>query len=235
MFRLAKIQVPIFVTLLLTFCLSMALCQKSVRPPDYGNIVRAVQRDDTVLVKKLLYAGVTVNRPKGKTAPGSAGDKTPLMIAAEHGNLTILNLILARGASLEERATSGYFTALYLAVQKGHKGCVAALLAHGANPNTANIDDEPVLLPAAERYPDIATMLIARGANVNGRDIGGGTVLMRAVEAGHLKLVRLLLDKNADVYRKDEGGETALTFARKQRNKDILRVIQSAMAKSVRK
>ena len=220
-------------SLLTTCCLSSALCQKSGKAPEYTEMVRAVERNDAALVKKLVSEGGAVNRRPVTDPKGWAGDQTPLMIAAEHGNLTILKLLLAHGAAIEERATGGYFTALYYAVEKGRKSCVAALLAHGADPDTANIDSEPALLIAAERYPDIATMLIAKGANVNGQDITAGTALMRAVSAGHPKLVRLLLDKGADVQQKDEGDDTALTLARKQHNKEILRLIEAAAAKPV--
>ncbi len=41
--------------------------------------------------------------------------------------------------------------------------------------------------------------LLAKGADVNAKDKGGGTALMMAINNNHAGVVRLLIDKGADV------------------------------------
>lgn len=215
----------------LVFSISSVHCQTQSAASMYSALVRAVQKNDITQVRKLITKGVSVNRLRNPTTPGNPGEDTPLMIAAQKGSLPILKLLLTKGAKLETQATGGYFTALHYAVVNGHKSCVQALLARGADANTANVDGELALLAAAERYPIIAKMLINKGANVNGEDITGSTVLMYAIWGGQLDLVRFLLKKGADVHPKDEGDDTALTHAKKEGNRVIINLVRAAMVK----
>lgn len=106
-----------------------------------------------------------------------------------------------------------------------------------------------ILLGAAMRGdPDIARKVLDKGVNVNARAIDMGiesfdrtdekarigdsdTPLLVAVKhAGNTEIVRLLLDRGADVNAKDEDGKTALMIAIERRRADIIRLLKNASA-----
>jgi ankyrin repeat protein len=51
------------------------------------------------------------------------------------------------------------------------------------------------------------------GANVNWKDMSGNTALMRASQNGHVEIVRLLLEKGAQIDTQSNTGFTALMAA----------------------
>ncbi len=75
------------------------------------------------------------------------------------------------------------------------------LIASGANlDQPSERFGKPILHDAALMGDkDVVLKALANGANVNGRDNQGYTPLHWAVQAGNDSIVRLLLDKNADV------------------------------------
>ena len=58
---------------------------------------------------------------------------------------------------------------------------------------------------------------------------------MRAATKGHTKIVRLLLDKGADVNAKDNSGNTALMLADREGHTDIAKLLQAARRLEVQK
>lgn len=62
--------------------------------------------------------------------------------------------------------------------------------------------------------PEIVEICVAGGANINTRDnITGNTPLHHAVEAGHLEVVRELLELGANCHLKDKRGRSPLILA----------------------
>jgi uncharacterized protein len=67
----------------------------------------------------------------------SLGEKTPLMVAAQHGHKAMAELLLARGADVNVQSREG-FTALDEAALRGYTAVVEVLLAHHADVNATN-------------------------------------------------------------------------------------------------
>ena len=63
---------------------------------------------------------------------------------------------------------------------------------------------------ALNGFVDVATFLMDRGANIESQSNTLSTPLHVAAEHGHVKMVRALLGRNANVHHLNVIGETAL-------------------------
>jgi len=89
----------------------------------------------------------------------------------------------------------------------------------------------PLLYVAAEQGRTVLTRaLLERKANPDTQINGGWTVLMTAIEMGHLAIVDLLLHAGANLHLKSQG-KTALMIAAEHNHKDIIRRLLAAGAR----
>jgi hypothetical protein len=107
------------------------------------------------------------------------------------------------------------------------------LLKAGADPDVQVSNGQSALgAAAAAGQTATARLLIARGAHVDSRTrLTFDTPLTEAAQMNHLDMVRLLLDRGADVGARDVMGRTALDWARENSNADMARLIQSRSTK----
>lgn len=74
--------------------------------------------------------------------------------------------------------------------------------------------------------------MIARGAHLEGRSrLTLDTPLTEAAQMNQVDMVRLLLDRGADVNARDAMGRSALDWARENSNADIVQLIQSRVSR----
>jgi|RhiMethySRZTD1v2_1073278.scaffolds.fasta_scaffold01137_19 CDP-diacylglycerol--serine O-phosphatidyltransferase len=130
----------------------------------YGHIREAIEEGNLAGLARMLAAhppGTVLDKQEGTTL---------LMVAVEEANLPAVELLVARGAPLDEQDAHGA-TALALATQMGFEEAVEALLAAGADPNLA---DESGMTPleVAEEHGahDTAALLLRHGGKPN-RDL----------------------------------------------------------------
>jgi ankyrin repeat protein len=183
-----------------------------------------VRNRDFAQVQASLTAGAQVNI-------NDLHEWTPLMIASELGFVEAVRVLIRHGAAVDKVAHG--FTALMLAAMNGHTEVVAALLEGHADPNYKNDRQWTALLEAA-RFHHLGPirLLLEHGAQVNACNSTSTTPLMLAVsfpfnnypsdqylpltEAGiadDREIVRLLLEKGADISLRDNEGKTALALA----------------------
>ncbi|TAJ08014.1 MAG: hypothetical protein EPO61_11260 [Nitrospirae bacterium] len=74
-------------------------------------------------------------------------------------------------------------------------------------------------------------VLLAKGAKVNALDNQGKSVLAIAAQVGNAEVVRMLLAKGADASIKDQEGFTALDRAESNHQKDVVALLERAIAK----
>ncbi len=154
-------------------------------------LTEAARADDLAAVESLLRknADVNVREEDGTTALGWA---------AHRGNVRMAELLLAKGANPSLTNEMG-IGPLLLAITNASPAMIELLLVKGADPNVARENGETPLMAACRLgQTDTVKMLLERGANPNAKDRKfEQTALMWAM--GHPKIVRMLLDKRADV------------------------------------
>jgi uncharacterized protein len=173
----------------------------------------AAQSGQTVLVDLLLEQGAPID------ARNLAGS-TALYAAAENDRAAVVGRLLARGADPNLAGRSGV-TPLAAAAFKGNKPIVDLLLANGSKPNEVDATGKsPIIYAAALGFTSIVERLLAAGVSINARYGNELTVLMWAAGyadgAGVLdaeNVVKLLLDRKADINAVDDRGRSALMIA----------------------
>lgn len=212
---------------------------KRLMPGEHGwtELMEAIVNGDMAKVNVLLEKGVDVN---AKDDRGS----TALIIAASTGNLEIAKALLNRGADVNiqdkdgmaalmealmgnhiaiaqlllEKGANTDDKTLFLAVWKGHRSIVDAILKSGIDVNIRNIDGKtPLMIAAEEGHTAVVETLLNKGADVNSsseyRFRRGETALMSAAKKCHITTVQVLLANGADANARDDGGRTPLMEA----------------------
>jgi ankyrin repeat protein len=68
--------------------------------------------------------------------------------------------------------------------------------------------------------------LLEKGAEINAVTTSGTTSLMGAAEAGHVEVVRLLMERKADSTLKDKDGKMATDLAVAGKHKAVVQVLK---------
>ncbi|KAL9979953.1 hypothetical protein ACROYT_G008476 [Oculina patagonica] len=153
-------------------------------------------------------------------------EKSPLHLAALHGNKDIVQLLI-KEASLEFDNPTYFIdapdfeenTALHLACHKGYKEIAELLLSQGADvvDGETHIDRHtPLHLAAAYGHLDVVELLMSHGAPVDCRDELQRTPLHRSAEFDRVYTVKYLLNNGADIEAKDNENQTAFVLAVKR-------------------
>ncbi|MGB6065389.1 MAG: ankyrin repeat domain-containing protein [Desulfomonilaceae bacterium] len=141
-----------------------------------------------------MTLGGRLKRIFGKSDPEANtqhGD-SPLMVAVSAGHVQIVELLLDKGAEIEETDTDGN-TSLMKAARTGHLDVVQLLLRKNANANRTNSNgDTALILAAGEGHVDIASSLLKKGAAANSENDSGETALDVAYDRGQATIEALL-------------------------------------------
>jgi ankyrin repeat protein len=141
---------------------------------------------------------------------------TLLHLAAEVGNKTMAEVLLAAGAEVDAMIGFG-MTPLHVAAEKGNKDVAEALLNSGADANrkTEAKGCTAIYIAAAFNRKDVVELLLSRGVDIEAvaEGYGGFTPLHQAANNGHAEVVALLLVNGANVNARTEGGSTPLSLA----------------------
>jgi uncharacterized protein len=167
---------------------------------------------------------------------GSKSGFTPLMFAAQQGDVDSIRVLLRAGAKVDDRQ-EGAPTALVIASAMVHVDAVNLLLDNGANPNATDWRGyNPLLLVVRDshygldlankdRIVTIVKSLLKHGADPNFRlkqpkaittnevSLDGATPVLLAAEVNNTEAVKVLLDAGADARITTEQGMTPLIMA----------------------
>ena len=174
--------------------------RKSAGEGDFTPLLAAAIANDLEMARLFVEKGVDVNKANAK------GD-TPLQYAAGAGNLAMVKLLLSKGVDVNASTTGS------LQVRKG-----PVALNHLS----------PLMYAAPYGSPELIKALIDAGAKVNAQDIRGMTPLMLAVasETQNPEVTRLLVGSGCDLKTQSLTGETALDWARKYGDPQVIGLLQ---------
>ncbi|XP_041827164.1 kinase D-interacting substrate of 220 kDa B isoform X2 [Melanotaenia boesemani] len=150
----------------------------------------------------------------------SDNGQTPLMVAAEQGNLEIVQELIRRGANVNLDDVDRW-TALISAAKEGHIEVVRELLENDANLELRDMGGWTALMWAAYKgRTDVAQLLLERGANPNITGQYSVYPIIWAAGRGHAEIVHLLLVHGAKVNCSDKYGTTPLIWAARKGHHD---------------
>ena len=167
----------------------------------------------------LINRGADVNKKDGR-------GRTALHYASERGDFKVAEALLSKGA-IDEKAWN-QCTPLMLAAERGHIDILLHLINHGADVNKKDGRGRTALHYASERGDfKVAEALLSKGA-IDEKAWNQCTPLMLAAERGHIDILLYLINRGADVNKKDGRKRTALHYAS---TRGKMRVIEALLRK----
>ena len=177
---------------------------------------RAIYREKPEKVDEYLRSGADVNQ-----ADDNRG--TPLIYAAQFGDLTLMKKLVDRGAKVDPIDRTGNSALSYLASGETYKNdAVAFLLAKGARPNVVNNEGHaPLHLAAmrpckpadADRQTELLKLLVDAGADAEAMPTGQKPLHLAAFAGQPAKALDYLLGVTKDPHALTAHGYTAFTEA----------------------
>jgi ankyrin repeat protein len=154
-----------------------------------------------------------------------AGD-TPLIQAINRGQLKVVKVLIAHGADVNLKNSSGV-TPLDVAAREGHLEVVKLLIANGAdiNKESDNFWINTALMSAASAgHSNVVQLLLSHSSDVNRMNLNGYSALTEAIESERIDIVKLLITAGANVnLRNIHDGNTPLIYALLTRNAEIVK------------
>jgi ankyrin repeat protein len=170
-------------------------------------LIFAVQRNALPAAKLLLRRGASVEAREPTLW------RTPLIVAAHDGSLTMTEFLLENGADVGAEDDFGN-SALNAAAEKGCAALMDLLVAHGAEVDHRNdLAWTPLISACASGNLAAVNMLTDHGASLEARSVLGWTPLIVAAQNDHAGVVARLLELGARVDVTDSFGRTALAVA----------------------
>ena len=152
-------------------------------------------------------------RAKTELAHLGAGS-TAIVEAAYGGHTSVVEVLLNRGANMEQSDNNRRHTALLAAASEGHESTVRFLLNASASVNASDENDMTALhLVIHNGWHSLTELLLAKGASASTSTGNGMTPLITAASRDNAKGVELLLNAGADIEARDENTLTALIHA----------------------
>ena len=146
---------------------------------------------------------------------GKVGEKGNSLIhfAAKRGSNDTIDYLLDRGMQIDKKNHYGQ-TPLHIACENGNVNTIEFLLQNEADINAKDkLSQTPLITAMKCNKEDAASFLIINGCKVNEVDYHSWSALFYAAEVGNIKLIKLLIEKKADIDIQDQDGYTPFQVA----------------------
>lgn len=166
------------------------------------DFAKAAKFDDAKEVKLLINQGLSPNTVDSNGNP-------MLVLAIKDRSYAVIDVLLAAKDMDVDLSNKQGETPLMYAAINGDLPLVKTLVLK----NKAQLDHiswTPLHYACAKGHLEVAQFLLSNGAMVDSLSLGGTTPLMMAVQSGNEYLVKLLLDKGANLQLRNEAGLTAI-------------------------
>ncbi|XP_042340035.1 CARD- and ANK-domain containing inflammasome adapter protein [Plectropomus leopardus] len=186
------------------------------------NLIHMTATDGEITLLKELLEDADINTV-------NSSNETLLHVAAENGHLSIIELLILKGARLDLQDNNGH-TALHRAARGGHTEIVRALIQAGAPIYTLNPQGKtPIHLAAENEHLDSVKALVKEEAKQSESHTQDMFLHTAAVE-DNWSLAELLLQNGAAVNARNADKKTALFYAVSQNNQKTTSVLLNAGA-----
>ena len=153
---------------------------------------------------------------------------TPFNASVHGGHIEVAQLLFEHGADINSRSADNW-TPLHIASLASRLEIGKWLLDQGADVNSQqNRGLTPLHFVASEGHLGCQILLqVEHKVDINSLDYRGATPLLCvcALEGGKPDVLRLLLDRNADVHMRDDEGNTSLHFAASHGHPEVARML----------
>ncbi|MBU3549067.1 ankyrin repeat domain-containing protein [Polynucleobacter sp. P1-05-14] len=172
---------------------------------DIADFAKAAKFNDVSTVRSLVSKGVS---------PNSIDAKGELMLnlAIKDRSEDVITFLVTNKATDVDISNKFGETPLMIASIEGNLVLVKSLI-QVQKAQINHIGWTPLHYACSRGHLDVAQYLLANGAIVDAPSPGNTTPLMMAVQSGNEALVKLLLDKGADLQVRNSQGFTAIDIA----------------------
>ena len=177
----------------------------SQTPVEAADFAKAAKFDDASEVKSLLKKGINPNILDANGSP-------MLVLAIREKSPKVIDVLLSDKNIDVDLSDKNGETPLMMASIDGNLPLVKTLVI-GHKAQLDHIGWTPLHYACAKGQLEVAQFLIANGAIVDSVSLGNTTPLMMAVQSGNEQVVKLLLDKGADLQLRNSQGLTAIDIA----------------------
>ena len=219
------------------------LCKREFPNGPTSKVSEAAKSGDAVLLSKVLQEMDASKR--AWLLESFDGHCTPLIVAAEHGHLDCVKVLLKYktdvGSGSDDEGDDDdddddgddddddddydddgdddidfKCIPLVKASKYGHVNVVSFLIEQGTNINFQDEKGKTPLIKASKNgHMNVVSFLVEQGANVNVQDKEGNAPLMLATTNGHMNVVSFLVKQGANMNLQDKEGNTPLMSASK--------------------
>jgi len=214
-----------------TDVVELLLQQNGIEPDSKSNdgftpLLQAIFNKQSRIIKLLL--------DRSDVNPNQAEPlyhQTPLWMASTKG-VDIVQMFLVRKDIVVDGQSLRGETPLYQAIQRNHLPEAELLLDAKADVSVTNDQGQTPLYWTADNGKEESMELLLRQPHIalEVPDKSGHTPLSRAASKGHVKCVRMLLTKNANVNSTDKEERTALHLAAANGHKVVAKVLLKSKA-----
>ncbi len=192
-----------------SMALTVGLCISSLSysqtADQMSEFAKAAKFDDISTVKALVSKGVSPNTVDSK------GDPMLILAIWDKSNNVITYLIGDKSTDVDLSNKSGE-TPLMIASINGNMPVVKSLVEQ-RQAKINHIGWTPLHYAASRGHMEVAEYLILKGATIDSLSQSNTTPLMMAVISGNEPLIKLLLDKGANLKLRNDQGFTAIDIA----------------------